>query len=473
MLFPEDFCKQMEQLLGTESYNHFCTAFRQDTPSSIRLNPWKSFFFKEADKPQFAADAEVFEVPWCSEGYYFSPRPTYTFDPLFHAGSYYVQEASSMFLEQVVRQYVSSPVRALDLCAAPGGKSTLLRSVLPEGSVLVSNEVMRQRAQVLAENMVKWGHPDVIVTNNDPADFSDAFVDAFQLIVVDAPCSGEGMFRKDEVAIAEWSASQVDVCVERQRRILADIWPCLQPGGVLVYSTCTFNRLEDEDNLQWLIDNFGAEPLSLDVPADWGVQGDLTGRGLSVWRFLPQYVQGEGFFLCAMRKPGSAIEIDYTPKKNKRVPKPVESPMVLRSWIQNAEQFELKLQQNGWVAIPKAWSAFYTYLQTQLRVLHAGIPLGEQKGKDVIPAHGLSMSVAAALDAFPRVEVDYIMALSYLRKETVTLPADSPRGFVLLTFRSVSLGFVKNLGNRANNLYPVEWRIRSSYIPEELRFVFR
>lgn len=472
MSYPEDFCKQMKELLGSEAYQCFVDAFQQETPASIRLNPSKSnCFFKNAS-PLFSVGMQVEKVPWCNTGYYLSSRPTYTFDPLFHSGVYYVQEASSMFLEQVVSKYVKTPVRALDLCAAPGGKSTLLRALLPEGSVLVSNEVMRQRAQVLAENMSKWGHPDVVVTNNSPADFTDSFYEAFHLIVVDAPCSGEGMFRKDEVAIAEWSTGQVKACVERQRRILADIWPCLQPGGILVYSTCTFNRMEDEDNLQWVIDNFKAEPLDMDIPACWQVQGDLTGRGLPVWRFLPQYVNGEGFFLCAVRKPGCVAATDFGIKKNKRVPKEPVPSAVFSSWLQEASSYNLKLQQDAWLAIPKAWSSFYDYLKEHLRILHAGVPLGEQKGKNLIPAHGLAMSQALSSDAFSRVEVDYGIALSYLRKEAVSLPAGSDRGIVLLTYRGMPLGFVKNLGNRANNMYPAEWRIRSSYNPEELKLVF-
>lgn len=244
---------------------------------------------------------ESTSVPWCREGYYLSGRPSFTFDPLFHAGCYYVQEASSMFLEQALRQYVHEPVTMLDLCAAPGGKSTLARSVLPEGSLLVANEVMRNRSQVLAENLIKWGNPGVIVTNNDPADFTE-LGSLFDVILTDVPCSGEGMFRKDEVAVQEWSIENVDTCWQRQRRILRDIWPCLKTGGLLVYSTCTYNREENEDNVAWITQELGAEVLPLEIQPDWHITGNLIGTEFPVYRFLPHKTTGEGLFMAVLRK---------------------------------------------------------------------------------------------------------------------------------------------------------------------------
>ena len=227
MNLPAPFVAGMQQLLGNETFSAFQEALQTDTPVSVRMNTAKCGRIPEAATP----------VAWCTSGYYLSKRPTFTFDPLFHAGGYYVQEASSMFVEQALRRWVEGPVVMLDLCAAPGGKSTLARSVLPPGSLLVANEVMRNRSQVLAENLIKWGHPGVIVTQNDPADFTD-LGPVFDVILTDVPCSGEGMFRKDPVAITEWSPENVDLCVQRQRRILRDIWPALKPGGILIYSTC-------------------------------------------------------------------------------------------------------------------------------------------------------------------------------------------------------------------------------------------
>ena len=262
MNLPASFIDYTRSLLGDEEYDKLAAALQQEPPVSIRLNNEKWRFNKEqADIgnekcPAIAEQADsahasfsvphssLNKVPWSSEGFYLDERLTFTFDPLFHAGCYYVQEASSMFVEQVLRQYVTKPVVMLDLCAAPGGKSTHARSVLPEGSLLVANEVIRNRSQILAENLTKWGHPDVVVTNNDPADFS-SLPSFFDVILTDVPCSGEGMFRKDPVAVEEWSPENVAICWQRQRRIIADIWPGLKPGGILIYSTCTYNTKED------------------------------------------------------------------------------------------------------------------------------------------------------------------------------------------------------------------------------------
>ena len=296
MNLPELFLERTRRLMGEEMCNALCEALEKDTPVSVRMN-----MAKWEHVPVHRS-----EVPWSEQGYYLDGRPTFTFDPLFHAGCYYVQEASSMFVEQALRRYVTEPSVMLDLCAAPGGKSTLCRSVLPEGSLLVANEVMRNRSQVLAENLVKWGHPEVIVTNNDPADFTP-LENTFDVILTDVPCSGEGMFRKDPVAVSEWSLENVDTCWQRQRRILRDIWPCLKPGGLLVYSTCTYNREENEDNVAWIAGTLGAEVLPLDVPEEWHITGNLTGEAFPVYRFLPHRTQGEGLFLAVLRKHGEAV----------------------------------------------------------------------------------------------------------------------------------------------------------------------
>ncbi|MBR5884921.1 MAG: RsmB/NOP family class I SAM-dependent RNA methyltransferase, partial [Bacteroidaceae bacterium] len=246
---PADFFPLMQQQWGSQVADELCASLSTTDPSvSVRLNPAKA--------PVSALPYE--QVPWCADGYYLPERPAFTFDPLLHAGAYYVQDASSMFLSHVVRQYVDRPVVALDLCAAPGGKSTLLHGCLPKGSLLVSNEPMRQRAQVLAENLTKWGSPYTVVSQNYPADFT-SLSHLFDFIVTDVPCSGEGMFRKDEQAVSDWSLQNVDLCWRRQRDILESVWPTLKPGGLLVYSTCTFNRYEDEDNVQWIAGQLGAE----------------------------------------------------------------------------------------------------------------------------------------------------------------------------------------------------------------------
>lgn len=468
MNLPQSFVERTRQLLGDEQYPLFEQALGTEVPVSIRPNRMKCNL-PVAGEP----------VPWAPSGVYLEKRPTFTFDPLFHAGCYYVQEASSMFVERVLREYVQEPVVMLDLCAAPGGKSTLCRSALPEGSLLVANEVMRNRSQILAENLMKWGHPEVVVTNNDPADFTD-LTHLFDVILTDVPCSGEGMFRKDQVAVDEWSLENVDICWQRQRRILSDIWPALKPGGLLIYSTCTFNREEDEDNVAWIARELGADMLEVPVEEAWGITGNLIGDSFPVYRFLPHKVKGEGFFLAVLRKHAGEVEtVEPRAEKKKKGGKDVKGkapqlsvPKEAKDWLQIPGDYQLTINGTNVQAFPKLHETVYTLLQQYVKVIHAGITLGEMKGKDLIPHHSLAMSTALADGAFPKAEVTYEQAIAYLRKESLVLDAGIPRGYVLLTYQNIPLGFMKNIGNRANNLYPQEWRIRSGYLPEEIVTVF-
>lgn len=449
----------MRQLLG-DDYDAFREALLGEPALSIRFN-----------KSKCTATPDYERVPWATDGYYLSERPAFTFDPMFHAGCYYVQEASSMFVEQAVKQHLQEARVALDLCAAPGGKSTLLRSLLPEDCVLVSNEVMRQRAQVLAENITKWGHPRCIVTSSYPADFT-TLGELFDLILVDAPCSGEGMFRKDEVAVAEWSPENVDVCWRRQRDILTDIWPTLRPGGLLIYSTCTFNTKEDEENVRWMIEELGAELLPIDTDASWGITPSLIPDVAHAYRFLPGRTRGEGFFLAALRKggnpsPTSPKEGNNSKKKKSKGKTPsIAVPSECKGWLTNSDSYTYQATGNEVVALPTDMVPLHALLSEQLHIVKSGIMLAELKGRDAIPSHALSMSTALRADAFSRCELSYAEALRYLRREAVVLPSDAPRGFVVVTYRDLPLGLVKNLGNRANNLYPNEWRIRSGHLPE-------
>ena len=468
MNLPQSFVERTRQLLGDEQYPLFEQALGTEVPVSIRPNRMKCNL-PVAGEP----------VPWAPSGVYLEKRPTFTFDPLFHAGCYYVQEASSMFVERVLREYVQEPVVMLDLCAAPGGKSTLCRSALPEGSLLVANEVMRNRSQILAENLMKWGHPEVVVTNNDPADFTD-LTHLFDVILTDVPCSGEGMFRKDQVAVDEWSLENVDICWQRQRRILSDIWPALKPGGLLIYSTCTFNREEDEDNVAWIARELGADMLEVPVEEAWDITGNLIGDSFPVYRFLPHKVKGEGFFLAVLRKHAGEVEtVEPRAEKKKKGGKDVKGkapqlsvPKEAKDWLQIPGDYQLTINGTNVQAFPKSHETVYTLLQQYVKVIHAGITLGEMKGKDLIPHHSLAMSTALADGAFPKAEVTYEQAIAYLRKESLVLDAGVPRGYVLLTYQNIPLGFMKNIGNRANNLYPQEWRIRSGYLPEEIVTVF-
>lgn len=406
MHLPEDFIRHTREIMGDDLFATLTDALAQEPPVSIRMNPWKW----NGDRKDIALYQD--DVPWCPNGLYLRERPNFTFDPLLHAGVYYVQEASSMFVDRVLRQYVKEPVRMLDLCAAPGGKTTCAASALPEGSILYSNEPIRNRAQILSENTQKWmssprsctsGQPattTIITTNCYPKDYKKAKA-TFDVILCDVPCSGEGMFRKDEGAIGEWSQRNVKKCQALQREIVETIWPCLRPGGLLIYSTCTFNIHENEENVQWILDNLDATILPVENEEEWGITGSLLkGFHLPVYRFIPGKTMGEGLFMAAIRKGQGA-----------------------GSRGQESRNQALNILE-----------------PTFLNDLHEA-------------------------STAPRAELTYDQAIGYLRREAITLPPDTPRGIVVLTYRDTPLGLAKNIGNRANNLYPKEWRIKTTHIP--------
>lgn len=470
---PYPFAHSTRTLLGDEEYNKLADALSQEQPISIRLNE-----SKQPSETSHTLQCEAQKVPWTSQGYYLSQRPTFTFDPLFHAGCYYVQEAASMFVEQAVKQYVDKPVVMLDLCAAPGGKSTHALSILPKGSLLVANEVIKSRSHILAENITKWGHAETVVTNNDPADFA-CLPHLFDVILTDVPCSGEGMFRKDPVAVSEWSQENVLLCQQRQWRIIGDIWQCLKPGGLMIYSTCTYNTQEDEENVLRICNEFGAETLPLQVSESWWITGNLLkGHSFPIYRFLPHRTKGEGFFLAVLRKPDEELSaINHKPfsasSKKKQVPIVTkEQKQLAKSWIENPDDYELCTFGNSIAAFPVEYIEELTAIQRSLRIVQAGVTLAEAKGKDLIPSHSLAMSKMLRSGVFSKEELTYQQAIAYLRKEAIVLSSNAPRGFVMLTYMNIPLGFAKNIGNRANNLYPQEWRIRSGYLPEEVLTLF-
>lgn len=460
MPLPIDFITRTRTLLG-EEFDRFAEALGTDAPVSIRINPAKGTPAPKAGTP----------VGWSELGFYLPERLTFTFDPLFHAGAYYVQEASSMFLEQVVRTYIHEPIRCLDLCAAPGGKSTHLASLLPSGSLLVCNEVIRSRSYVLAENIAKWGIPGTAVINNDPEEIGKALPHLFDLIVADVPCSGEGMFRKDTDSTGEWSVENVRLCASRGRRIIHDIWNALKPGGILVYSTCTYNTEEDEENVHYFVEELGAEPLTVPTRPGWQVSGALR-FDHPVYRFFPHKTRGEGFFLAALRKPEGEIEeirLKASRKKEKGKAAPA-IPGEARQYLTEGSAYSWAWRENNLYAFPKKHEDLFNLLsERRLRVLSAGIRIGESKGKDLIPAQELALSVALNPEAFPTTELSWEEAIRFLRKEVIALPAGMERGYALVRYGGIPLGFVKNVGNRANNLYPQEWRIRSGFLPEQAR----
>lgn len=427
---PLAFTDYTRSLFGDDLYHTFLKGLGETAPVSIRLNPFKLTETTHKVNPELNPQP----ISWCKEGYWLDTRPNFTFDPLLHAGAYYVQEASSMFLSHVLQHLVKQPVMALDLCAAPGGKTTCARASLPIGSFLFSNEPIGKRAQILAENVQKFGHEGVAVTNNYPRDYKKTKL-GFDVIIADVPCSGEGMFRKDPQSIEEWSPQNVENCWQLQRSIIADIWDNLKPGGILIYSTCTFNAHEDEENIAWILNEYDAELLSVPTEEAWNITGSLIdnplkdGREFPVYRFIPGKTRGEGIFMAIIRKHG-------------------ENKTFINKTTIDVDK-----------AIVEA--------RKRLRILSHGVKDGMQKGKNVIPDHTLALSFSTDKSAYPNVEVDYQTAIAYLRHEAIILSSDAPRGIVLLTYKGYPIGFAKNLGNRANNLYPQEWRIKSTHIPDE------
>ncbi len=414
---PAVFTKKTRLLMGEERFERYLQSFEEEPPVSIRLNPMKASPTPSKGRGVQVLDGE--RVPWCRHAYYLKQRPNFTMDPLFHAGCYYVQEASSMFLDEVLRQTSpipsqggephSSPLgrlgEVLDLCAAPGGKSTLLRSALPKDCVLYSNEPIRNRANILLENVTKWGYENHLVTNNYPKDYRKSKL-MFDLILCDVPCSGEGMFRKDEATIREWSEQNVEKCWQLQRDIVDDAWACLNAGGLLIYSTCTFNTKENEENIRYFLEQYeDMEVVPVAIQPEWNITGSLLeGFNEPVYRFIPGISRGEGLFMCVLRK-----NLPPTPSKRRG-------------------------------------------RQEVLNILTSDI---SHQTSDI------------------RVDLDYKSAISYLRGEALVLPEDTPRGEVTVCFQGHPLGPMKNIGTRANNLYPKEWRIRTTHIPNEYEAILR
>lgn len=416
MILPAILKNRLRERMGLTMFHRLDDAMELPPSVSIRLNTAKP---AESDVVTSLIESTV---EWCPEGRYLSQRPNFTLDPLLHAGAYYVQESSSMFVTHVLRQLVWNPVLMLDLCAAPGGKTTAAISCLPEGSVLVSNEVMPKRAQILNENVWKWGNPNVVVTQNRPADFQKTPM-MFDVVLCDAPCSGEGMMRKDETARSQWSPQLVNDCAQLQQQILSDIWPCLRDGGIIIYSTCTFNVKENEENLKFIAKELGADGIYIKVDSDWGITPALCGD-IPACRFLPGYTKGEGLFMAALRKRGN---IGY------RV-------MTADSHLSPEERLSLR----------------------RLHVLSHGPAPDGRKGKTVIPHHSSALAIGAANNhIYNNVEIDRETAISYLARESIVLPEATPLGIVRLTHKGLPLGYAKNIGSRANNLYPQEWRIRT------------
>ena len=444
-MLPIDFIESLHNQLSPEEVQQLCQALETEPVVSIRLND-------KIDCLTFDADTE--EVPWHEDGYYLSQRPQFTLDPLFHAGCYYVQEASSMFLGEVLNQYLKPNSIVLDMCAAPGGKSTLISQYLGDEGLLVSNEVVRQRVFILSENIQKWGNGNTIVTHNYAKDFGNKLENLFDCILVDAPCSGEGMFRKDAGAVQEWSTRNVNECVARQCEILDEVWDSLKPGGVLIYSTCTFNQEENENNVKWIIEELGAELLPVVHDPSWGIVEGNPG-----YHFYPHKVKGEGLYMCALRKLGAPATFRMPKSKVQSAKTKIDGEAEMRSWLKHPDRWVIRQQDRFMSAYPAKYKELIEYISTQLICISTGFGIAELRGKNVVPQHSLAMLKDMDSSKFTTVDLSLEQALAYLRNEALVLP-DVAQGLVLVTYEQVPLGFVKNVGNHCNNLYPKEWRIR-------------
>tara|TARA_B100000674_G_scaffold49301_2_gene34047 strand:- start:7363 stop:8700 length:1338 start_codon:yes stop_codon:yes gene_type:complete len=431
---------------SSELKKKLLSGLEQKPAYSVRLNPFKpSRRFKDEDS-----------VPWSKNGKYLTERPEFISDPLFHSGVYYSQEASSMFLGQILNSTDLSNKIVLDLCAAPGGKSTLINSFLPKDALLVANEVIKSRSWILKENMDKWGSSNVIVTNNDPSEF-EHFLGFFDAVVVDAPCSGEGMFRKDKKAIEEWSVKNVDLCCTRQKRILSDIIPTIKDGGILIYSTCTFNDKENRENLKWIQDNYEVENLNFEYPVNEGIielqEGDLKG-----FQFLPGVTKGEGFFISAMRLFGGREKI--------KIPKRIRK-LRLEEWDGDSLVF-LENDNKNYIInemihnFPEAFESVLKSIVWDLKPIKIGCQVGQSiKGK-MKYSHELALSNELKKESFDFVEVSREEAILFLqKKELVGLLKITSWGLIM--YENQPLGWVKRVGNRLNNYYPKEYRIRKEF----------
>lgn len=449
----------VERIRATHSdADEFLAAICREPFLSVRINPDKwSDGCLDLGEP----------VPWCQDGFYLADRPTFTLNPAFHAGAFYVQEASSMSysiaIAEALKGLPSSSV-CLDLCAAPGGKTTLLLSRVGHEGVVVANEVVRQRAWILRENVAKWGCPSAVVTNKRPAEIAESGL-RFDLITVDAPCSGEGMFRKDDVAVSEWSAKAAAECAARQRDILTDIWPALNDGGYMIYSTCTFNPDENERNMEWLVKEFGAEVVPLPMPEGVGVTTISFDGGVG-YAFYPHKVKGEGIFVCLLHKPGERTGVvsmapQRKDKKKGKQPAGLKETELGKSFVRAA-----RLYQRGdeICAFPQGKATVMANITEAFDPLLAGTRVAtvlEKRGVAVLsPAPELPLSQAFEKSSLAVADVDELNALKFLHGDSDLVLPEGADGWCVISHRGLALGLVKRMGNRLNNYYPKEWRIR-------------
>lgn len=453
IVLPKDFQHRMEQQLG-EDYTAFVSALESVAPVSIRQNLYK----KSAAVANFQGEA----IPWTTDAYYLPERPVFTLDPAFHAGAYYVQEASSMLIGYALQQKVdfSKSLKILDLCAAPGGKSTLLASLMNEKSILLCNEVIKNRVSILKENIGKWGNPNVMVSNHEVEEMGE-LESFFDVILIDAPCSGEGLFRKDENAKNEWSMESVQMCATRQQKILSSAISLLKEGGILVYSTCTYNDDENINNVDWITRQFDCQAETIDIPEAWGIK-TIVKNEVQGYQCFPHCVRGEGFFLSVFTKiKHHALErkSQFLNKNNGLESLSKKDAERLTPWLQDVASLNFYRKGNGTiVAVPKAIAQAHANIDQSLRRVSFGVELGEFKGNDFIPSHNLALSMLINKD-LQSIELNKEEALLFLKKELHQLESDW-KGWTLARYEGLNLGWMKVLPNRINNYLPVNFRIR-------------
>lgn len=445
---PAEFIDSLKHVEGFDKDSFIQIHQEGESLTSIRLN---------AHKP-IDGDINWHAIPWTSDGYYLSERISFTSDPLFQAGCYYVQEASSMFLQHLLKQVMpkqETPIRVLDLCAAPGGKSTLVASLLGKKDMLVANEVIKSRVLPLIDNLNKWGNANVVVTNNDPQHFS-SLVTFFDIVLVDAPCSGSGMFRKDPDTVKQWSLENVKLCAKRQQRILSDIIPTLKSNAVLIYATCSYSREENEEILDYLVDNFELENIKLEVEQKWNIVATQSPKyGVKGYRFYPNKVRGEGFFIACFRNKAVVNAPQYKERKLSLVEKTMLP--ILSSFIENAQNWVFIKVNDEIYAIPEHMKQDVTVLQYYAYIKKSGICMGKILGKELIPHHQLAQSNHLSAGVH-RIELTKEQALIYLRRDNLILDNIS-QGWVVFTHQGHVLGWAKMLPNRVNNYFPKELRI--------------
>jgi 16S rRNA C967 or C1407 C5-methylase (RsmB/RsmF family)/NOL1/NOP2/fmu family ribosome biogenesis protein len=455
-IFPENFLASLSGEPGFEPENFINVHQFIESPTSIRINPFKISTIKTGQ-----------QVPWCPLGHYLDTRPSFTFDPLFHAGCYYVQEASSMFIDHIlkyIKQNIDEPIKILDLCAAPGGKSTLINSAIGSDDLLVANEIIKTRVPVLCDNLNRWGASNAIVSSNDPKDFS-RLTGFFDIILVDAPCSGSGMFRKDPSAMNEWSEANVNLCHQRQERILADIYPALKEDGYLIYSTCSYSHRENEDILDWLCSEFDMESLRIPIDKDWGiVETESDQQNAWGYRFYPGKIKGEGLFAACLKKKEQADQLpSFKTKENQKLAlKEIEK---VKAYLNEPDDFYYFNVNDDWLAINRIHKESLDTLQMHLYIKKSGIRVGKLMGNDMVPDHELALSININKASVLRTNLNVEQAIQYLRRENIDLNTTG-KGWSLMTFENQPLGWAKLLSNRVNNYFPKELRILATPPPK-------